>query len=1292
MIRVVTIVPLIAFLLFSTHVNLPADAADWPMWRYDEGRRAVTPAVLADRLHLQWVRELPPPDRAWPFQFDDADKLAFDESYEPVAAGGLLFVASMVTDSVTAYDAASGEELWRFHTNGPVRFAPAVWEGKVYAGSDDGYLYCLNAADGRMLWRFLGGPTERWLLGNERLINMWAVRGAPVIREGTLYFAAGVWPFMGIFVYALDAGTGEVIWANTGSGSMYNLHQHGGAYAYGGVAPQGYIVATEDKIIVPGGRTVPAVFDRATGELLYFEQSSDMVGKGAGGYRAWYQGNWFFNHGPPVHRHSNFMYTLEDGAQLNTLSAEVVSEAHLIGMEDKELVAYNPEPELTNPEPMEHRRRGRLREHYSLVELWRTEMPIDLKEVHLQAGNRLYASGPEGLVAAIDLPQGGQEARIAWQPRVDGEIWRMLAANGSLFVVTLEGSIYCFGPEQRTAVKHTLTVADRPAVADQWSEHVRQILDKTGITSGYALVPGVGSGRLIEELLSQSDLRVIAVESDAIKVEAMRIRLSEAGMYGKRAAVVQADPAKMNLAPYMASLIVSEEPIDGDLALVKKIFETLRPYGGTAWFPLTSTDEATRFSQVRQAELPNAVVETVDGSVVMTREGPLDGAGSWTHQYSDPANTNFSPDQLARAPLGVLWFGGENNHNLLPRHMNGPIPQVSGGRIVLLGRNTISARDSYTGRQMWIVDLPGVGEPFTSADHEDDWLTGAMIYFPNHPGANYIGSPYVSKPDGIYIAYGEVCLRLNPETGEKVSEFQLPKGDASEEAVQWGHIIIWEDLLIAGADPQYFDDKPVGRSESWNATSSGQIVVMNRHTGEVLWSQNAHYGFRHNAIIAGNGRIFAIDGLSAQALEMKERRGAAWDQPPKVMAFDARTGRQLWSLDGVTFGTWLSYSVEQDIVVQSGRHGARGALPDEPRERMVAHRGADGSVIWERAESYSGPIGLRGNMIISGRGQPAIDLLTGKNHIRIHPLTDEVIPWSFNRTYGCGTQNLSEHLITFRSGAAGFYDLSGDGGTGNLGGFRSGCTNNLVAGDGLLCAPDYTRSCTCSYQLQTSLALVHMPEMEMWTYVNFSRGEDRIRRVGVNLGAPGSRTGDDGLLWLDHPKAGGTTPDIPINVSAESVDWFHYHAALVESGNLPWVAASGIEGAAAISLNLGPVPPSEEEGGDGANPAEDVGEKLYTVRLHFSDPTESVPGSRLFNVALQGQEVLSRLDIAGEAGGARRAVVKEFAGVAVGDELRIELVPNSGKPPILSGVEVWMNDPSNRMISTDSSGSAEDQT
>jgi hypothetical protein len=56
---------LLIALVSSTFAH-PSLAADWPMWRYDEGRSAVSPQKLPETLQLHWVRELPEPQPAWP--------------------------------------------------------------------------------------------------------------------------------------------------------------------------------------------------------------------------------------------------------------------------------------------------------------------------------------------------------------------------------------------------------------------------------------------------------------------------------------------------------------------------------------------------------------------------------------------------------------------------------------------------------------------------------------------------------------------------------------------------------------------------------------------------------------------------------------------------------------------------------------------------------------------------------------------------------------------------------------------------------------------------------------------------------------------------------------------------------------------------------------------------------------------------------------------------------------------------------------------------------------------------
>src|SRR5204862_5011835 len=97
-------------------------------------------------------------------------------------------------DCIRALDTRTGVEKWKTFVDAPVRFAPVASEGRIYFTSDDGYLYCLQGETGTLVWKMRGGPSDRKILGNERLISTWPARGAPVIADGNVYFAASIWP------------------------------------------------------------------------------------------------------------------------------------------------------------------------------------------------------------------------------------------------------------------------------------------------------------------------------------------------------------------------------------------------------------------------------------------------------------------------------------------------------------------------------------------------------------------------------------------------------------------------------------------------------------------------------------------------------------------------------------------------------------------------------------------------------------------------------------------------------------------------------------------------------------------------------------------------------------------------------------------------------------------------------------------------------------------------------------------------------------------------------------------
>ena len=1447
-------------------------AGDWPMWRCTPGRTGCTQEALPRRMSLQWTLQLPVPESCWPSP--QQHKLEFDLSYEPIAAGGLLFVPSMVRDCMTAYDAATGEQRWRFFTDGPVRFAPAFADGRLFLVSDDGYLYCLQAQSGRLLWRLRGGPSERKVLGNGRLISMWPARGAPVVYEDTVYFAAGIWPFMGIFIYAVSAESGKVMWQNSGSGSDFILQPHSSP-AFAGVAPQGHLVVEGDLLVVPGGRSVPAVFDRKTGKLLYYN-----INDKNGGYAVAAGGGRFLV--------DNMMYDLATGARIAAVPTGILTDAAVIGMDRDgaiqttaldvdwadyrdwngaerrrpRLKEYRTEPAPAGADKLLLKCDGALvvggagmvatvaRTDASATDAlippgstwtylagqhprgpwnaagfdtagWKTgtagfgygdrddatvlsdmhgsytavyvrqKFSLDTVDPSPQLELKInyddafiaYLNGKEVLRVGVGSGSGenarnikGHEARgherfrlsnvdellqagvnvlaieghnssagssdfsldpslavaaaaggSTWQADIEGTPWTAIAADGKLFVVTREGCIYCFGQGDATRRVHAETDPVATPERDGWGARAKRLVETAGVSAGYCLVLGAGTGRLAEALVRQTELNVIVLDPDVDKVSALRRRWTGAGVYGRRLAVVRGDIVSARLPMYLASLVTSEDAAAGQLRAAEflpRLFACLRPYGGTACFLTADAapDGAAVSGAAAELLLERAesalggecTAARVAGFVQIKRPGPLPGSASWTHQYGDVANSVCSKDTGPRPPLGLLWFGGPSHTDVLPRHGHGPSELITGGRLFIQGIGVLSARDVYTGRVLWRRESPELNtfDMYYNATHNPDPHDRSYNQL-HSPGANAYGSNFVVTADRLYLAAGAVCLVLDPATGRTLERWRLPPlGEFPEP--NWGYIGVYADLLIAGGAPYHIaasGEEAVVAANNRFAVGSRFIVVLNRHTGRELWRRAATRNFRHNAVVAGNDRVFCIDGLSSKRLDLLARRGIIPGTAAAILALDAHTGRELWRAEDNVSGTWLGYSAEFDVLLEaSARAGDRAR--DESGKGLAAYRGATGKCLWRSDASYSGPCILYHDRIITQTGgsnvtaTPAatLDLLTGEHSVYRHPLTGRSVPWNWVRFKGCNTAVASENLLTFRSASGCYIDLTQGMGTVSIGGFKSGCTSNMIVADGVLNVPDYTRTCTCSYQNQTSFALVHMPDddprnpvVEGWSFDHFPAPKypTAAQRVGLNLAAPGNRRDANDTLWLEVPSVGGPSPDLPIAIAADNPKLLRCHASQLHrtpgAASAPaWVAASGVEGITSVSVHL-VLQPADPDAGTAVSafdnnafraelpepqpvpPASLAEVRPFTVRLHFAELADARPGERVFDVLIQGKKVLSKFDIATAAGGPRKPVSAEFRQIEVRDTLRIDTMrssPGRGRPPLLCGIEI----------------------
>ncbi|MEZ6078554.1 MAG: hypothetical protein R3C56_23645 [Pirellulaceae bacterium] len=402
--------------------------------------------------------------------------------------------------------------MWSFFTEAPVRLPPVGWQNRIYFCSDDGFLYCVNAEDGTLEWKFSGAPNSQHVIGNQRLTSAWPARGGPVVRDGQVYFAASIWPFMGTFIYASTPSR------ERSSGSTivraHYIKQPHSAPSFAGVAPQGALVATENELIVPGGRSVPAVFDRATGSLRYFELNAG--GKGSGASFVAAADDFFYVH---TREKGTRAFNITTGLKTAFMPNEPVLAAGTI---------YS--AELVEERPVIRA--------YGTDEQLKWEIEADGTGDLILAGNKLIAAG------VVTSPRFVCR-RTTSQPRscfnsLAERIERLLVASVKLFAVTLDGKLLAFGDstaadENSKSEPSELANRDPQTGWDISAADQRAVKEMLGSSpaEGFAFWFGSTDSGVARCLATQSPFEQLAmVDSDASRVERMRREMDAARIEG----------------------------------------------------------------------------------------------------------------------------------------------------------------------------------------------------------------------------------------------------------------------------------------------------------------------------------------------------------------------------------------------------------------------------------------------------------------------------------------------------------------------------------------------------------------------------------------------------------------------------------------------------------------------------------------------------------------------------------------------------------------------------------------
>ncbi len=175
--------------------NSGSNAGDWPTYRHDAARSGATATEVPSELKPVWNAEV-------------GGKLS-----SVVIADNKVFVARLDTHSVHALDAGTGKDAWSFTAGGTVDSPPTIYNGTAIFGSADGWVYCVRASDGELVWRFRGGPVDRRVMIDGKLESALPIHGSVLVQNDLVYFAVGRSSFLdgGIRLFALNPVTGEVV-------------------------------------------------------------------------------------------------------------------------------------------------------------------------------------------------------------------------------------------------------------------------------------------------------------------------------------------------------------------------------------------------------------------------------------------------------------------------------------------------------------------------------------------------------------------------------------------------------------------------------------------------------------------------------------------------------------------------------------------------------------------------------------------------------------------------------------------------------------------------------------------------------------------------------------------------------------------------------------------------------------------------------------------------------------------------------------------------------------------------
>lgn len=329
----------------------------------------------------------------------------------PVVGDGKVFVATIDDDNlkkcaVVAYDAADGQELWRFRTGNSVKGTIVYSDGLVLACDAAMQIYALDAESGRIVWE---KALNRYVLPEN-------LHGLAVV-DGVVYAGQG-----GNFT-ALRVKDGSVVWKNEAWG--------------GGEGTQSTTTVGEGVVLASSHWNGLFAHDVNDGRLLWKKQDSKI--RFRDGSATIYDGNIYL-----ASRDELFLINPKSGDILKSVEqpgitfegacAPVVTDRMVyVGTADKGVVAFD---RRTFKPVWTYATRPAI--FYSVPYYQDFQNSVETSPVLI--GGTLVFGASDGWLYGVDAENG----RFRWKRNLGAPIFSSPAVSGdALYVADFSGNIYC---------------------------------------------------------------------------------------------------------------------------------------------------------------------------------------------------------------------------------------------------------------------------------------------------------------------------------------------------------------------------------------------------------------------------------------------------------------------------------------------------------------------------------------------------------------------------------------------------------------------------------------------------------------------------------------------------------------------------------------------------------------------------------------------------------------------------------------------------------------------------------